>query len=207
MRCYRIEHWMHLRCVGIRQEQYTDTWTCHLHRESRPTSYIDITPPYPSRPWSKPPTHSPPTTPTPPQPKQSHTSNTPPVLTGLVNPNPLIHSPSPPLHPRRPEPKTYTSHTLHQLLIHSTSAALDTIPEPRVPPTCPALTTTTPHPSPTRALPSPSRPHTLSAYTHATHKQPYTHHSHSNHRINIGYHDNLTADQRRPHEYRTQTQQ
>ena len=30
--CNRIEHWVHLRCAGIRQAQYTDTWTCHLHR-------------------------------------------------------------------------------------------------------------------------------------------------------------------------------
>ena len=36
-RCHRIEHWVHLRCAGIRQAQYTDTWTCHLHRESRLT--------------------------------------------------------------------------------------------------------------------------------------------------------------------------
>ena len=32
IRCKRIEHWVHLRCAGIRQAQYTDTWTCHLHR-------------------------------------------------------------------------------------------------------------------------------------------------------------------------------
>ena len=31
IRCNRIEHWVHLRCAGIRQAQYTDTWTCHLH--------------------------------------------------------------------------------------------------------------------------------------------------------------------------------
>ena len=37
IRCSRIEHWVHLRCAGIRQAQYTDTWTCHLHRESRLT--------------------------------------------------------------------------------------------------------------------------------------------------------------------------
>ena len=37
IRCNRIEHWVHLRCAGIRQAQYTDTWTCHLHRESRLT--------------------------------------------------------------------------------------------------------------------------------------------------------------------------
>ena len=32
IRCNRIEHWVHLRCAGIRQAQYTDTWTCHLHQ-------------------------------------------------------------------------------------------------------------------------------------------------------------------------------
>ena len=31
IRCSRIEHWVHLRSAGIRQAQYTDTWTCHLH--------------------------------------------------------------------------------------------------------------------------------------------------------------------------------
>ena len=58
IRCNRIEHWVHLRCAGIRQAQYTDTWTCHLHRESRLTPHTDITPPHRSRPWSKPPTHT-----------------------------------------------------------------------------------------------------------------------------------------------------
>ena len=32
IRCNRIEHWVHLRCAGIRLAQYTDTWTCHQHR-------------------------------------------------------------------------------------------------------------------------------------------------------------------------------
>ena len=50
IRCNRIEHWVHLRCAGIRQAQYTDTWTCHLHRESRLTPHKDITPPHRSRP-------------------------------------------------------------------------------------------------------------------------------------------------------------
>ena len=54
IRCNRIEHWVHLRCVGMRQAQYTDTWTCHLHRESRLTPHTDITPTHRSRPWSKP---------------------------------------------------------------------------------------------------------------------------------------------------------
>ena len=74
IRCNRIEHWVHLRCAGIRQTQYTATWTCHLHRESRLTPHTDITPPHRSRPLFKPHTHSPPT---PPQPKHRHMSNTP----------------------------------------------------------------------------------------------------------------------------------
>ena len=88
--CNRIEHWVHIICAGIRLAQYTDTWICHLHKESRLTTHTDITPHHHSRPWSKPPTHSLP--PTPPKPK--HTSNNPPVPTGLVKPkhNPLIHS-------------------------------------------------------------------------------------------------------------------
>ena len=82
IRCNRIEHWVHLRCAGIRQAQYTDTWTCHLHRESRLTPHTDITPPHRSRP-----------------------------------PNPILSSTHlPPLHPHRPEPNTYTCHTLHQHL-------------------------------------------------------------------------------------------
>ena len=54
IRCNRIEHWVHLRCAGICQAQYTDTWTCHLHRESRLTPHTDITPPHRSRPLSNP---------------------------------------------------------------------------------------------------------------------------------------------------------
>ena len=29
--CKMCRHWVHLRCADIRQAQYTDTWTCHLH--------------------------------------------------------------------------------------------------------------------------------------------------------------------------------
>ena len=74
--CNSIEHWVHLRCAGIHQEQNTDTWTCYLHRESGLTTHTDITSPHPSRSWSKPPTHSTPTPPTLPQRKHRHTSNT-----------------------------------------------------------------------------------------------------------------------------------
>ena len=52
IRCNRIEHWVHLRCAGIRQAQYTDTWTCHLHSESRLTPHTsyrhNTTPPLPT---------------------------------------------------------------------------------------------------------------------------------------------------------------
>ena len=30
--CNRIEHWVHLSCAGFRLAQYTDTWTCNLHK-------------------------------------------------------------------------------------------------------------------------------------------------------------------------------
>ena len=47
-------HWVHLRCTGIHQAQYTDTWTFHQHRKSRLTRHTDIAPPHPPRPWTKP---------------------------------------------------------------------------------------------------------------------------------------------------------
>ena len=31
IRCNMIEHWVPLRCTGIRLAQYPDTWTCHQH--------------------------------------------------------------------------------------------------------------------------------------------------------------------------------
>ena len=49
IRCNRIEHWVHLRCTCIRLAQYTDTWTCHQHKESRLTTNTDLTPPHPSQ--------------------------------------------------------------------------------------------------------------------------------------------------------------
>ena len=156
IRCNRIEYWVHLRCAGIRQAQYTDTWTCHLHRESGFAPHTDITP-------------------TPPD----------------SGPNPI---PTPHLH------------HLQTTLIHNTSAALDTIPEPRVPPTCPALTT--PHPSPTPALPSTSHHHTPSADTHATQTTVHASQSlqpHHPHRVPRHTHRQTKDDHR--HNTRTQTQQ
>ena len=44
IRCNRIEHWVYLRCAGIRLAQYADTWTCHIHKESRLTTHTNITP-------------------------------------------------------------------------------------------------------------------------------------------------------------------
>ena len=32
IKCNRIEHWVNRKCAGIRLTQYTDTWTCHLHK-------------------------------------------------------------------------------------------------------------------------------------------------------------------------------
>ena len=102
IRCNRIDHWAPLRCAGIRLAQYTDTWTCHLHRESRLTTHTDITPHHPPRPWPKPPTNSPPTPPTPPQPKRhiSHFSHVPPKLV-KPKPNPVTHAPLIPPNPPR----------------------------------------------------------------------------------------------------------
>ena len=58
-------------------------------------------------------------------------------------------------------------------------SALDTIPDPRVPPiySCPALTTTSPPQFPTPAVPSPSHPHSLSLCSNAI--QTTIHASHS----------------------------
>ena len=63
-------------------------------------------------------------------------------------------------------------------LIHSTSTALGTIPEPRVSRTCPAVSIITPHPTPTSAWPSTSHSHTLLAYTHATQTTVHASQSH-----------------------------
>ena len=110
IRCNRIEHWVHLRCAGIHQAQYTDTWTCHLHRESRLTPHTNITPPHRSRPLCKPPTHSPPT---PPQPKHTHVQHSPcPQRIGKAQ-NLLSH-PLTPLSTHTAPSQTYT-HVTHSI--------------------------------------------------------------------------------------------
>ena len=73
IRCNMIEHWMHLRCSGIRLAQYTDTWTCHQHKECKLTPNTDLIPPHSPRPWPKPPTHSHP-------PQHHHNQNTDPTF-------------------------------------------------------------------------------------------------------------------------------
>ena len=174
IRCNRIEHWVHLRCAGIRQEQYTDTWTCHLQRESRLISHTDITPPLQTQVQA-------------PYPLPTYTTHT--TATQIqthVEHSPYSHrigkaqtqsshplTPSTPTPPQAKHIHIHISHTpptpliRHTTLIYSTSAALDTIPEPRVPPTCPALTTTTPHPSSHQHC---RHPRTLTL-SHHTHKQ------------------------------------
>ena len=146
------------RYLDLPSTHIIQTHNSHIHNTTPPLQTLVQAP-----------THS---TTTPPQPKHRHTSNTSPVPTGLVKPkpNPLIHSPH--FHPCCPEPNTHISHTPpnplipRTSLIHNTSAALDTLPESRVPLSCPALTT--PHTPPTPALSSTSHHHTLSADTHAT---------------------------------------
>ena len=125
-----------------------------------------------------------------PYPLHTYTTNTTATKTQTYVQHPILSSTNPPLHPRRPEPNTYTSHILHQL-----------------------LTSHAPHTSITRQLRetqylnhvyhthAPHSPHlihpphqncrqphtiTLSQQIHMQHKQQYTHQSH------IGYHDNLT---------------
>ena len=101
----RTEHWVHLRCAGIRLAQYSNTWTCHQHRESR----HNTTPPYHTLAQA-----APPTPPTPPQPK--HRPHIPPELV-KPKPNPVTHSPPTP--PTLPRPK----HTLHLHLSTQSSLA------------------------------------------------------------------------------------
>ena len=75
IRCNRIEHWANLRCAGIRLAQYTYTWTCHQHKESR----HNTTPPS----QTKPNTHSPP-----PQHHPHHCNQNPTLLLSTHSHNP-----------------------------------------------------------------------------------------------------------------------
>ena len=188
-----MEDHHHIETREIPSTQQIPTYNSHIH---------NTTPPF--RHWSKPSTQSPPTPPTTPQPK--HRPNTPPVPTGLVKPKPkpLIHSnPSPHIPPRPPRPNqthTHFTHTFHQLLSshapHQSLARqlrltqyMDHVYHPNTMPcTHHNHTSTAPHHSISVTL-------TLSHHTHIQHKQQYMYHSHRNHRIHIGYRDNLTDRQ------------
>ena len=125
-----IYRYMHLSSTQIIQ-----THISHIHNTTLPQTLVQA------------PTHCPPAPPTPPQPKHRHTSNNPPLHVELLKPkhNPLVNSlPSPPTPPRAKH--IHISHTpptaliSRITLIYNTSASLDTTSEPRVPPTCYALT-------------------------------------------------------------------
>ena len=141
--------------------QYTDTWACHLHRESRLTQ----TDPIPLDPGPNPlATYTIHTTatktqtdPTPldpgPNPLATYTTATKTQTHVRHSPcshrigkvqiqssYPLTALPPPSTHAISRQTHThltYSTNSSHPTLIHNTSAALDTIPEPRVPPTCP----------------------------------------------------------------------
>ena len=103
IRCNRIEHWVHLRCAGIRQAQYTDTWPCHLHRESRLTPHIshrhNTTPPLPTLVQA-------------PYPLPTYTTHT----TATKTPTHVQHSPCP---HRIVKAQTQFSHPLTPLSTHT----------------------------------------------------------------------------------------
>ena len=123
IRCNRIEHWVHLRCAGIRQAQYTDTWTCHLHRESRLTTSHrhNITPPLPD------PGPSPPL-PTPhlhhPHHHNQNTDTCPTLHQHLTSTSPVLdktpESPVPRTHRNHTSPVPHTSTACHPRTSHST---------------------------------------------------------------------------------------
>ena len=123
IRCNRIEHWVHLRCR---------IWTQNSQRHNTtPPFQTLVQAPYPLPTYT---THTIATQ------TQTHVQHSPcsyrvvnvkpkpnPLILSsshslsLSSSHPLILSPShplilsPPLHPRRPEPYTYTFHILHQL--------------------------------------------------------------------------------------------
>ena len=115
IKCNRIKHWVHLRCAGMRLAQYTYTCACHLHNESGLTTHTDITPPYPSRPWSSPyplPTCTTHTTATQ---TQTHVQHSPCSHKVSKAQTQCSHSLAP-LLLHSPAPNTYIFHTLHQPL-------------------------------------------------------------------------------------------
>ena len=107
-----IEHWVHLRCAGIRLDNIPIPGPA-INTEN-PGSHTYITPPYHPRHWTKPPTHSPPTPSIIPQPKNRHISYFLFVPPELVKPKPNPVTRSPPSHPTPPRAKhMHMSHIPH----------------------------------------------------------------------------------------------
>ena len=99
IRYTRIDHWVHLRCTGICRAQYTDTWTCHIHKESRLTI-----PPHPPSPSTKPHhTHDPPT--------QTHVPHS--LCSYRIGKSQTQSSHPAPSHSPHFTHSTYTSHPTH----------------------------------------------------------------------------------------------
>ena len=145
IRCNRIEHWVHLRCAGIRQAQYTyldlpstqriQTHTSYRHNTTLPLPTL-VQPPYPL------PTHTTatktqthvqhsPSPPAPPRPKHIHMSHTPPTPLTSTSKHPkyITSQQCAPIGWTRQEVGSLhsletTSHSLQQtylrLLIHTT---------------------------------------------------------------------------------------
>ena len=134
IRCNRIEHWVRLRCAGIRQA-------------SPPLPTLGQAP-YPLPAYT---THTTATK------TQTHVQHSP-CPHRISKSQTQFSHPLTPLSTHTARAKhIHMSHTPPTPLT-STSHVLDKTPEPRVP-LIHALTTATPHPDPTPALPSPSHPH------------------------------------------------
>ena len=158
-----IEYWVHLRCAGIRKAQYTDiTQTHYSHRHNTtPPIHTLVQAPY------KLPTYATHTTTTK---TQTHVQHFP--CSHRIGKSQTKYS-----HPLTPSPPTLTraihlhiSHTpptphiQRTTLLHNMSAVIDTIPEPRVPPTC--HSPTTPHPPPHASISvNHTQSHSLSRHT------------------------------------------
>ena len=123
--CRHLPSTIH-RYLDLPSTQRIQIHTAHRHITTPPLTTLVLAP-YPL-----------PTSPTPPQ--HRHMSNTP-YSHRIGKAQTQSSSTHPPLHPRCPETNTHISHTSpaplipRTTLIHSMSAALDTIHEPHVPPT------------------------------------------------------------------------
>ena len=128
------------RCAGIRLAQYTDTWICHKHNESRRTTHTDKTPPPPSHTMASA---------CPPTPSNTTASKTQTHIPLSPCPSRIGESTHPNTsYPTRAKHIHIMSHTPFTTLISSMSHALGNTPNPQVPPIY-ALTANTPPHDPT----------------------------------------------------------